>query len=114
MSATNPENGTVTYTYNGYGKVATRIDALNQKVAYTYDSYARLTEVQRYPVSTGSEDTCQRETYYYDSNPFDGGSYSNYVSGRLAAVQYMGGSVGGCTTTFQEWYNYGIPGAPVG
>ena len=71
--------------------------------------------MQRYPVSTGSEDTCQRETYYYDSNPFDGGSYSSYIAGRLAAVQYMGGNTGsGCNTTFQEWYNYGIPGAPVG
>ena len=27
----------------------------------------------------------------------------------------MGGIIGStCNTTFQEWYNYGIPGAPVG
>ena len=117
LSATNPENGTVTYTYNSSfpGKVATRVDAKGQKVAYSYDSYGRLTEVQRYPTQNGAEDTCQQEDYYYDSNPFDGGTYSNYVTGRLAAIQYYGGNIGsGCTTTFQEWYNYGVPGAAVG
>ena len=49
LSATNPKNGTVTYTYNSYQNVATRVDAKGQEVAYTYDSYARLTKVQ--PVS---------------------------------------------------------------
>jgi|SRR5579871_559585 len=80
MQATNPENGTVTHTYNGYGKLATKVDAKNQKVAYTY---ARLTKVQRYPVSTGSEDICQQENYYYDTNPFDGGTYSFYTAGSI-------------------------------
>ena len=76
QSATNPENGTVTYTYNSYNKVATKTDAKGQQVVYTYDTYARLTEVQRYPTgSSNPEAVCQRETYYYDTNPFNS-SYS--------------------------------------
>ncbi len=122
MSATNPENGTVSYTYNAYNKVATRTDAKSQVTAYTYDSYARLTEVQRYPLGLGyAEDTCQRETYYYDGSVptgFDSG-YPHNAVGHLSALQYMGGhdpsnpSVP-CDTTFTELYNYGTPGAPVG
>ena len=63
----------------------------------------------------GAEDTCQQENYYYDSNPFDS-AYSQNVSGRLAAVQYMGGhgvSTPSCDTTFTEMYSYGAPGAAV-
>lgn len=52
QKATNPENGTVTYTYNSYNKVATKTDAKGQATVYTYDTYARLTKVQRYPTGT--------------------------------------------------------------
>ncbi len=120
MSATNPENGTVTYTYNGFGKVDKRTDAKGQVTAYTYDPYARLSEVQRYPLGlSGAEDTCQRETYYYDGSTPNGSTYPQNAVGHLSAVQYMGGhdpsnpSVP-CDTTFTELYNYGTPGAPVG
>ncbi len=122
MSATNPENGTVSYTYNAYNKVATRTDAKGQATAYTYDSYARLTEVQRYPSGiSGGEDTCQRETYYYDGSVPTGfdSNYPQNAVGHLSAIQYLGGhdpsnpSVP-CDTTFTELYNYGTPGAPVG
>jgi YD repeat-containing protein len=120
-SATNPENGTVNYTYNSYYKVATRTDAKNQQVQYTYDSYARLTQVQRGTVSNGqfTADSCQQENYYYDSNPFSS-SYSQYVLGRLAAVQYYGGEgyanngPGFCDTTYQELYSYSVAGGVTG
>jgi YD repeat-containing protein len=45
LSATNPENGTVTYTYNSDMTLATKTDAKNQQVQYSYDSYKRITEV---------------------------------------------------------------------
>src|SRR5205814_8576228 len=48
VSATNPENGTVVYTYNADGTMATKIDAKKQKVAYTYDVSKRVTQIQRY------------------------------------------------------------------
>ena len=123
ISATNPENGTVTYTYNSYNKVATKTDAKGQAVVYTYDSIARLIKVQRYPTGTsGAEDTCQQENYYYDSNPFNS-NYSQYSLGRLAAVQYYapasGGGMSGCASgggsvsTIAEQYSYNQGGAKV-
>ncbi len=121
--ATNPENGTVHYTYygsghNGYGKIASRTDNKGQAVQYTYDSYARLTGVQRYPSGlSGSPDPCQAEVYTYDS---DGSGYSQNVLGRLASAQYMGGNnpnlspLPTCDTTFTEQYSYATSGGPVG
>jgi YD repeat-containing protein len=47
-SATNPENGTVTYQYDGAYHVTQRADAMGQQTKYSYDSYARLTLVQHY------------------------------------------------------------------
>ena len=57
QTATNPENGTVTYTYDNYNKVATKTDAKGQATVYTYDTYARLTKVQRYPTGTSGSKT---------------------------------------------------------
>src|SRR5206468_3599988 len=59
QSATHPESGTVNYTYANT-LIATKTDAKGQKVAYTYDSYQRLTQIQRYPSASGPEDVCQR------------------------------------------------------
>jgi RHS repeat-associated protein len=87
-SVTQPENGTVTYTYHADGTVATKVDAKNQKVVYTYDAYKRVTMVKRYPVSAGAEDECQRAEYFYDTNPFDGG-FSQSAWGRLTARRYF-------------------------
>ena len=64
MSVQNPENGTVYYTYNSDGTMATRRDANNQTVNYSYDSLKRLTQVSR---PDGTQDT-----YYYDTNPLAG------------------------------------------
>uniref|UniRef100_Q024R2 YD repeat protein n=1 Tax=Solibacter usitatus (strain Ellin6076) TaxID=234267 RepID=Q024R2_SOLUE len=94
-AVTNPENGTVTYQYDGSHHVTTRTDALGQQTRYTYDNYGRLTEVQHWATSwdpyTNSyqfqEQTAQRVDYYYDSNPING-SYSQYAQGRLAAVTF--------------------------
>jgi YD repeat-containing protein len=114
LTANNPENGTVTLTYNSYNKVANRTDAKGAAVVYTYDSLARLIEAQKYPTGTGgAEDTCQREIYSYDSNPYNSG-FSQYAAGRLTALQYYGGYNNGstnCNTTFTEMYNYSQPGA---
>ncbi len=46
LSATNPENGTVTYTYNANGMVATRTDAKNQQTQYSYDGFNRVTQIR--------------------------------------------------------------------
>jgi YD repeat-containing protein len=110
-TATNPENGTITNTYNSYNKIGSRHDAKGQDVVYTYDTMARLTEVQRYPNGQGNaEDTCQRELYYYDTNPFNS-SFSQNATGRMTAAQYYGGP--SCNTTFTEMYSYNAGGAKV-
>ena len=126
MSATNPENGTISYTYGSNNKVATRTDAKGQVNAYTYDSLARVNEVQRFPSGLGGgEDTCQRETYTYDGGePTPPGGYAVSPSypanamGRLSGIMYQGGHAAGaspaCDTTFIELYTYNTGGAPTG
>jgi YD repeat-containing protein len=38
LTATNPENGTVSYTYNYDGTLQSKTDAKNIKAEYSYDS----------------------------------------------------------------------------
>lgn len=54
-SATNPENGTVSYTYNADGTLHTKKDAIGNTLTLTYDSYGRLTSS---PAGTFTWDTC--------------------------------------------------------
>jgi YD repeat-containing protein len=80
-SATNPENGTVTYTYNGDNTLQKKHDAKGQDTVYTYDSLKRAIEIQRYPNgSGGAEDPCSRVNYAYGTDP----TAHNY--GRLTYV----------------------------
>jgi len=107
-SATNPENGTVNYTYTANGKLASKTDAKGQQIVYTYDAYLRLTQIQRYP-TPGNEDACQRTLFYYDTNPFNG-SFSQYAYGRPTATKYGISTGGYCASgvpyTFTEQYSY--------
>ncbi len=104
LSATNPESGTVTYTYNSNGQLLSKTDAKNQQTQYGYDSYARLTQIRHYPVAGGSEDVAAQVNMSYDTNPYDG-SYSQYALGRMAARQYTNNG-----TTFTDMYSYTRPG----
>ena len=81
------------------------------------DVYYDYATAQGYtPNIVFSEDTCQRETYSYDTNPYDS-NFSQYAQGRLTAVQYKGGynasSNPTCNTTFTEMYSYSQAGAPL-
>ena len=97
VSATNPENGTVTYTYDGAHHVLSRTDAIGNQTQYTYDSYGRLTEAQYFPKSaSGYEDFTQRVTYSYDSGP--------YGLGRLTGVAFGGGIED--YPIYSHWYTY--------
>jgi YD repeat-containing protein len=83
LGATNPENGTVNYAYNGDGTVASKTDAKGQQFTYAYDSYKRPTTI-----SVGSNVI---RTYIYDSNTLDStGQFSQYGQGRLVAIQHAG------------------------
>ena len=78
---------TTTYAYNADGTPASKTDAKNQKVEYVYDSYQRVTQIKRYPVSGGNEDACQRVDLSYDTNPYESG-YTQNGWGRLAAARF--------------------------
>lgn len=112
LSATNAENGTVTYTYNSDTTLATKTDAKNQQTQYRYDNYKRVYQVRHYRVSDGGEETSPQVNYYYDSNPDDGGTFSQYVAGRLAVVKYGAVNIAGLNIVrkFAEWYSYNQPG----
>jgi YD repeat-containing protein len=100
VSATNPENGTVTYTYDSGHHVLSRTDAIGSKTQYTYDSYGRLSEAQYYPpwspYNGNTEDTSERVTYYYDNNvpvAYQGDPPPTPQNGigRLTGVGFAGG-----------------------
>jgi YD repeat-containing protein len=74
-STTNPENGTVTYTYSADNTLQDKHDAKGQDTVYNYDSQKRVTMVQKYPSGVSSaENTCERISYTYDTNPVNGSS----------------------------------------
>ncbi|PWU10677.1 MAG: hypothetical protein C5B51_03885, partial [Terriglobia bacterium] len=93
VSTTNPENGTVAYTYTSGHRVASRTDAKGQRTEYSYDSYGRQTQVRHYAWKTINgyqyllEDTNQQWNLYYDTNPIES-NYSANASGRLTAVTF--------------------------
>jgi RHS repeat-associated protein len=103
LSAINPENGTVNYTYSN-GLLVTKTDAKGQVFSYSYDGYNRLTQI-----ILGS--TVLR-TFIYDSNTLDG-SFTSYGAGRLVAVQNAQFTPGSSNPTeFTEMYSYTQAGQP--
>jgi YD repeat-containing protein len=91
-SASNPENGTVGYTYDNAGNMLTRVDARSVTTTMVYDALNRLT-------SRTYNDNPQTPTvnYSYDAESLPGGAPSfdrGYSTGRLVAVTYSGGSEG--------------------
>ena len=87
LSATNPENGTVTYTYNsGTNTLASKTDAKAQNFTYQYDTYNRLTSLTwtNPPPPAGSQ---VLRSYMYDTNTLDSTFSGSYTAGRLVAVQ---------------------------
>jgi len=112
LSTTNPENGTVNYTYDSYMRLSTKTDAKGQVFTYSYDSYNRLTQI--------SQGGNVLRTYVYDSNT-DNPSYSGlYTHGRLAEIKYpainfvddTSGSAG--TTQFTDMFSYTPAGQVAG
>jgi RHS repeat-associated protein len=111
LSATNPENGTVTYTYNSDGTLATKTDAKSQQVQYTYDSLKRVTIVKRGTLSgaTFTENVPQRTTLTYDT-----ATGCANGQGRLCQAQYTGMNAdagsGLQNDSYTDTYSYSSPG----
>jgi RHS repeat-associated protein len=124
-SATNPENGTVTYQYDGAHHVTQRTDAKNQQTQYSYDVYGRLTEVRHGTLNSGSfsEILNQRVDYYYDASPStqtgqvpicapsSSPSNSYNLWGRLAAVVFADENTG---ASYNYAYAYNQAGRVTG
>ena len=91
-SATNPESGTTTYTYDHNGNMLTRVDSRSVTTTMAYDALNRLTsrsynDIPQTPVVN----------YFYDAQSLPGGAPSfdrGYSTGRLVATTYGGGSEG--------------------
>lgn len=87
-SATNPENGTVSYSYDNNGNMLTRLDARSVTTTMAYDALNRIT-------SKSYNDTPQTPTvnYFYDAQSLPGGAPTfdrGYATGRLVATTYSG------------------------
>src|SRR6266568_1364805 len=126
-SATNPESGTITYTYDADSNIATKVaPAPNQTgsatvtTTYSYDALNRLTQ------KSYNDGTTPTPHYYYDlSNPWGspyGGSYlgrlseqdvfdasGQYVASHIYVYDPMGRvqETGQCTAV-----NCSVPGLP--
>ena len=107
LSATNPENGTVSYTYNSSNLLASKTDAKGQNFTYQYDTYNRLTSLTWANAPGGAQ---VLRTYMYDTNTLDSTFSGSYTSGRLVAVQNAQFTPGNGTTISSiklvEMYGY--------
>ena len=103
LTATNPENGTVSYTYSN-NLLASKTDAKGQAFTYFYDVYNRPYQIKL----NGSV----LRTFLYDTNTLDG-SFTTYGAGRLVAVQNAQFTPGSSNPTeFTEMYSYTQAGQP--
>jgi YD repeat-containing protein len=117
-SATNPESGTVSYTYNADGTLASKKDANGNKETYAYDTYQRLTGIPDRQ-QTFTYDTCPANDTFCTSNPGQlvEAVFANSVGPNQLSFQYdytytPAGKVSGKTLTVQSGYYHSMGGVP--
>lgn len=90
QTTTNPENGTVTYSYNPpTNELASKTDANGTTLRYGYDNYNRLTQVTATPRG-GQQRTLRTFTYDANTDPTFPSTPTSYSLGRLTSVQNFG------------------------
>jgi len=114
ISEQNPENGTVTYTYDSdsagvcsgtyTGDLVKLVDAKGNKICYQYDAIPRNTSIT-YPSSGPDASVTQSKTFVYDSATFNSTAMAN-PKGRL--IEAYTGSSGSKTT--DEFFSYSVRG----
>ena len=106
-SATNPENGTVSYTYNADGTLATKKDAKQNTESYAYDTYGRL---------TGITLPDQFQTFTYDICPLTAQGCVS-MAGQLMQASFgssLGAGVGANALSFEYNFSYTPAGKVAG
>lgn len=95
--ATNPESGTVDYTYDENSNLKTKIDARSITTTYGYDGLNRVTS----RTYTNDPQNTPPVYYKYDNQTltagYPSGFYRGYSTGRLVSVTYGTGSAGNYT-----------------
>jgi len=106
-----PDRGTITYTYDSAGNLATVSDARNKVTEYTYDDLYRVTDIE-YPTDSGNE-----VSFTYDSCTNGEGrlcsvtdatgttDYDYDALGRVTQVEETRGAL-----TFTTTYDYDLAG----
>jgi len=101
-SVTQPETGTISYTWNTDGTLQKKSDARGS-VEFTYDNLKRVTK--KTPKMGTTVESANVVNYYYDS--YSGsGTYTQNGTGRLVAVQTGEKTlppVGQKMDYFEEW-----------
>lgn len=99
-SATNPESGTVSYTYDVLGNLKTKRDARGIKTIYDYDKANRITNRCYRVIGTGAlgattcasagSETIEPNTpdvsYFYDGKGLPNQQAPNYAKGKLTKI----------------------------
>ena len=84
-SATNPESGTISYTYDSDSNVLTKTDARGIVTTMSYDSHNRLIG------KTYSDGTTPAVAFAYDTTGVNGANIQNPI-GRLVVAEVVGSS----------------------
>jgi YD repeat-containing protein len=92
QSASNPETGTIGYSYDSNGNVHTKNDARSIITTYDYDQLNRLVD------KTYSDNTTLTSCYLYDT--------STNGKGRLAVEWTQNASISSCASIFTPSTNY--------
>jgi RHS repeat-associated protein len=120
ISGSNPENGTITYQYDGNGNLLVKTDARNVSTHFDYDALNRpvrrwyngsntlAATTQNSPALPANVSLTDEAKFYYDSQSLPAGAPSylrGVATGRLVAQTYGSGSNG-------DYYAYDVLGRP--
>ena len=118
MSATNPESGTISYSYDPNGNLTSKTDARSITTSYTYDALNRVTQ-RSYSGETGY--TTPAVSYFYDNLPNAKGKLTK-VSSSVSTTEYISFDILGRVTghkqttdgqSYSTGYAYNLSGALV-
>ena len=89
----------VSFTYNSDGTLATKTDARGQQIAYTYDTFKRVTQIKRYDTGGGLVPS-QGTTFTYDvgTNAWGRLGSSAYTVNGVSSSESYGYTVAGLVT----------------